>query len=94
MPTTIRDLQLDEANEAEMARHGVTPREVRQVLLDDPRFFQNRRGHAATRIMIGRTDGGRLLTVPIAQTALPGVWRPATAWLASEGERTRYERSH
>ena len=56
MPT-IYDLEFDEWNEGEMARHGVSAREVRQVLDNDPRFFPNQKRHAARIVMIGLTDG-------------------------------------
>jgi hypothetical protein len=86
----VRDLQVDDWNEAEMARHGVEERDVRQVLAGNPVFVPNKKGHAASVIMIGETFGGRMLTVPLAETAVAGVWRPATAWDSSRGERARY----
>jgi hypothetical protein len=90
MRPRVFDLQFDEANEEEAARHSVTVREIRQVLDQGPIFVQNKKGHAAPIVMIGPTFGGRLLTIPLAPTALDGVWRPATAWDASPGERSRY----
>lgn len=89
----IDDLEFDEWNEAEMAQHQVSVREVLQVLDNAPRFFRNKKGHAATLRMIGPTFGGRYLTVPLQPTSRPGVWRPATAWDSSEAERWRYEQA-
>jgi hypothetical protein len=86
----VDELEIDEYNTVEMARHGVTPREVRQVLNNAPRFFRNKRGHRATHIMIGPTDGGRMLTVPLTPTSIRGEWRPATAFDAGRGDRARY----
>jgi hypothetical protein len=86
----IYDLEIDEWNETEMARHRVRPIEAVQVLDGEPVFLPNKKPHAASVVMIGPTHGGRLLTVPLAPTARPGVWRPATAWDASDGERARY----
>lgn len=69
----VFELEFDDWNEAEMARHRVTAREVRQVLDGDPAFFRNKKRHAAPIIMVGATLGGRLLTVPVAPTGRPGV---------------------
>ena len=80
----IDDFQLDEGNEAEMARHGVMVAEVLQVLRrGDFRLARNKGPHAERQpyIMIGRTDGGRELRIPIGPVVgQPGVWRPATAF--------------
>ncbi len=92
MSTRLRifDLQIDDANENEAWRHGVTPREMRQVLDGEPQFFPNKKKHGATHIMIGQTYGGRLLTIPILKTLEDGIWRPATAFEADADERASY----
>ncbi len=86
----VFELEFDEWNTEEMARHDVTARMVEQVLYGEPKFFRNKRGHAAPIIMVGLTWGGRLLTVPIAPTAIEGIWRPATAFDSSADEASRY----
>jgi hypothetical protein len=86
----VFEFEFDDGNEEEMARHGVRPLEVLQVLDLRPAFFRNKKKHAATLIMVGPTDGGRFLTVPIAPTPVQGRWRPVTAWGSSTGEMTRY----
>ena len=63
----VDELEIDDYNTAEMARHRVSPRDVRQVLNNAPRFFRNKKGRSATQVMIGPTDGGRMLTVPLAR---------------------------
>lgn len=92
MPIEIGDLQFDEGNESEMARHGVAPEEVLQVAMGDFKAFRNKKGRAASHVLIGPTLGGRLLSIPIVTTEVEGVWRPVTAWEASDGERTKYEK--
>lgn len=87
----VFELEFDDGNEEEIAAHSVQPDEVWQALDLHPVFFRNKKGYAATLIMVGPTDGGRLLTVPLAPTPVPGRWRPATAWDSSTGERTRYD---
>jgi hypothetical protein len=87
----IFELQIDDWNADEAARHGVSEREIRQVLDGEPIFLPNKRGHRASIIMIGPTYGGRMLTIPLAPTDIEAVWRPATAWDSSPGECVRYE---
>lgn len=93
MAPRVLDLEFDEWNEGEMAYHRVTAREVAEVLANAPRFFRNKRGHQADLVMIGRANGGRLLVVPLARAHDEGVWRPATAWDAENGEEIRYRRA-
>ena len=90
MRPNVVELKIDEENAEEMARHGVRPREVEQVLDGAPRFFRNSKGHRAEYIMIGPTAGGRMLTVPLARTPRPELWRPATAWESATRDRTPY----
>ena len=87
----VFEVEFDDGNEGEMARHGVHPDEVWQVLDFRPAFFRNKKEHAATLLMIGPTDSGRFLTVPPAATPVRGRWRPVTAWESSVGERARYD---
>lgn len=91
MALDISELEFDDGNRTEFERHGVTEREIIQVLQGPFRVFRNRRHRAGGYLMIGPTRGGRLLTVPIAATAVIGRWRPVTAWDSSAGESTRYE---
>jgi hypothetical protein len=86
----VYDLQIDDGNADEAARHGVREGEIRQVLDGEPVFLPNKKGHKASIVMIGPTFGGRLLTIPLSPTAMDDVWRPATAWDSSAGERARY----
>lgn len=84
MALRIVDFEIDEHNEREMAAHGVTPSEVFQVLLSGSwRLRKNHGAQAVQRpyIMIGLTDGGRLLYIPIQLIDEElGVWRPVTAF--------------
>lgn len=80
----IEDFEFDDYNEDEMWRHGVTPREVLQVLdRGDYRIYRNKGIHADRQpyVMEGPTYGGRVLRIPIKPLDdTPGVWRPATAY--------------
>jgi uncharacterized DUF497 family protein len=91
MPLDIRELEFDDENEGKASSHGVSMIELFQLLDGRVRAFKNRKDRAATHLMIGRTHGGRTITVPIVETAVPGRWRPVTAWPSTDAERARYE---
>jgi len=58
VPVRIDELQFDEWNESEFARHAVTEREVRQVFDDEATlFFPNRKTRRSPLLMIGVTHG-------------------------------------
>lgn len=88
----IGALIFDEANIAEMARHGVAPWEVQQLVANRHLTAPNPRGEEGSILLIGATDGGRVLTVPLAPTDDPTIWRPATAFDASRHQRAVFRR--
>lgn len=75
----VYDLDIDDGNADEAARHGVSEREMRQGLDNAPVFKPNKKGHEAPVVMIGPTFGGRFLTIPLSLTWDETRWRPATA---------------
>jgi hypothetical protein len=44
------------------------------------------------RLLIGRTDGGRALTLVLERTADPESWLIVTGWRSTASERTMLER--
>jgi hypothetical protein len=90
----VAHLIFDRHNRAEMARHGVTRWEVEEVPWNRRIVTKNPRGEAGSILLIGETDGGRLLTVPLAPTDDPTTWRPATAFGASPHHRALFDRRH
>jgi len=89
----VLELEWDDRNEDEVARHRITPEEVEQVMHNDPAFFKNKRGRAASIVMIGPTNGGRCLFVPLARTRTSYLWRPVTAFDAEPEDHERYRQS-
>lgn len=77
-----------------MARHGVVGDEVEQVKWNRNLVLRNPRGEAGGVLLVGETDGGRLLTVPLAPTDESTTWRPATAFDAGRHHRTLFDRRH
>lgn len=90
----VAELVIDEHNRSEMARHGVAHHEVDQLLWNRNVIVPNRRGRAGSMLLVGETDGGRLLTVPLVPTPDPTTWRPATAFDASPHQRWLFDRRH
>jgi len=90
----IADLIFDDHNEREMARHGVVSDEVEQLTSNRNRVLRNPRGETGSILLVGETDGGRLLTVPLAPTDDPTTWRPATAFDAGPHHRALFDRRH
>lgn len=73
-----------------LGARGISAREVEQLPQNRHRTIRN--PHAAAepekrRVMIGRTDGGRVLTLVIERTVDPTTWLIVTGWNATEAER-------
>lgn len=88
----VRELVFDAVNEAKIADHGATIIDVLDVLDMEPRFFVNRRARRASHVMVGPTQSGRVLVVPIEDWGR-GVWRPVTAFEANGWQARRYRSS-
>jgi hypothetical protein len=86
----VQDLEFDQANRMEMEAHRVSREEVLQVWRNGYALFRNKRQHVdQPYIMVGRTDAGRWLTVPIGRSKQdPAKWRPATAFDSNTGQMT------
>jgi hypothetical protein len=80
----------DEGNEAELWAHKIVPREVYEVWENGPVWVPNIGHHAGDWKMIGRTSGGRPLTIVIRLYPDRGVLRPITGWRTTTGERSRH----
>lgn len=90
----VDELEFDEHNEEELARHGIDPLRAYAVVTGQPLFVRNKRGRAATYKVIGPDSSGTMLTIPIAATALPGRWRPVTGWASTRGEVTLWRKAY
>jgi uncharacterized DUF497 family protein len=73
-------LEFDDDNTEHLSRHGIAPEEVEQVTGNDYVTARNKRHPKNRIVMIGRTDGGRMLTVVLETTRDDVVWRPITGW--------------
>ncbi len=76
----IKSFLFDDDNEGKMAFHGLTIRQVDQVLDNPHQIVPNRRARRGAFLVIGRDNGGAAITIPVEATHDPVVWRPITAW--------------
>ena len=81
------DLDWDESNVDHIARHGVEPEEVEEVLLHTPLIRRSRDGRY---VAFGRSDSGRYLTVVFERRS--GSLRVVTARAMAAAERADFRR--
>lgn len=76
----IAEWEWDDGNTEHIAQRGLTPADIEDVWLENPKYRRNRNQRAASHQMIGPDRGGRYLTVFIRQTEKDeGLWRTVTA---------------
>ena len=87
----IVDIEWDDRASEHLARHGVTVREVIQILRN--RHLARRSRQGANRVTLtGETDGGRLLEIAFDPSSEEGTWRLVTAFDAGAEARARFRR--
>lgn len=95
----VEELELDEELELHLRERGNFPKhivsfsEILEVFAGSPRFMENSSvpNRRAPVVMVGPTQAGRFLCVPIEPTGKWGVWRPVTAFTANSHHVRRYE---
>ena len=87
MPDIVRELTMLEAVVEKLAARAISEAEAHQLLGNVNTTGPNPRGGEKRRLLIGRTDGGRMLTLVIEQTLEPTSWLVITGWTATERER-------
>ncbi|MDQ3226054.1 MAG: hypothetical protein M3Q50_05415 [Chloroflexota bacterium] len=86
---TIREFSIGERAADKFWTHGITRRQVEEVLLNRMVVTINRRNRAAGHLAIGRDNNGRCIVIPVVVTEDPTVWRPITAWYCKPGEAAK-----
>jgi hypothetical protein len=90
---TISQIRATEAAIGKLGARGISQEEAEQLLNNAYVIARNlhgaadRRQPSVRRTLIGRTDGGRVLTLVIEQTLEPSSWLIVTGWTATERER-------
>lgn len=76
-------------NTGHLARKGITPREAEQVYYNGGKFVPNKKA-SGDWLLVGRTDGGRILTLVRVYQERRRLLRIFTGWASTDGERRRY----
>ena len=86
MADVVHELLATSAAIEKLGKRGISDREVEQ--LPRNRHVIGRNPHGGNRrLMVGRTDGGRRLTLAIEATLDPTTWLVITGWEATDRER-------
>jgi hypothetical protein len=88
----IAELEIDERATEKLWAHQVLPRQLRAVIAGFYIVTRNRKGRAASHLLIGRDDQGKCLTAPVVRTHDPLVWSVITAWECKPGEAAKLRR--
>ncbi len=93
MARTIGQIQATEVALGKLGARDISEEEAEQVLSNSYVIARNLRGRtarrqsSARRLLIGRTDCGRVLTLVIEETIEPTSWLIITGWTGTERER-------
>lgn len=89
-PRGAETIEWDDGNESELAAHGIYPNEVEQLWRNGPTVLPNRKDRSGDFKLVGRTDGGRSLSVIVNYNSTRRCLRPITGWDCTLGEMTKY----
>ena len=87
MPDVVHELVATERALGKLGARSITADEPAQLPRNRHVVVRNPRDPGRRRFLIGSTDGGRVLTLVIEQTAEPTTWLIVTGWSATETER-------
>lgn len=84
---------IDDDNEEKIAEHGLSVRQVLQVLDNVHVVLRNRKRRRGLYLIVGSDNGGACVAIPVEPTHDATLWRPITAWHCKPHERTLLEKS-
>lgn len=89
MPDVVRELVMIETAVEKLGARGISEAEALQLRANLNTTTRNpsQSGDVQRRLLIGKTDGGRVLTLVIEQTLEPSTWLVITGWTAATHER-------
>ena len=90
MADVIAQLLATDAARDKLGRRGISTAEAEQLPRNRHATVRNphgRGGEGERVLLIGRTDGGRVLTLVIERTLDPTSWLIVTGWIATARER-------
>jgi uncharacterized DUF497 family protein len=89
-PRHASDFEWDDGNESELWDHSIVADEVHDVWCSGPTWVPNRKHRAGDWKMIGRTRGGRRLTIVVRHYPDRSTVRPITGWDCTKAELSKY----
>jgi uncharacterized DUF497 family protein len=89
VPDSIAELLVTDVATDKLGSRGIAFHDARQIPRNAHVIVRNphETSLGRRRLLIGRTDGGRTLTLVIEQTADPTTWLIVTGWDSSRRER-------
>lgn len=86
------DEDAEDGNVAHLAQRvpAISPREAEEVFENRGQFARNKREGSGDWLLIGRTFGGRALTLVLVYKEDRRLLRVFTGWDCTQRERTRY----
>jgi hypothetical protein len=79
-------------NERKVRANGVEPREAKELVDTDDWAVVVHPDYPDQVRMIGPTSARRFVTIVLAPTGDPAIWRPVTGWPSTAGEIAYYRR--
>lgn len=92
---TVHQLLATDVALDKLGARGISAEEAEQLPRNQHDIVRNPRETAEPgkrRLLIGRTDGARMLTLVIERTVEPTTWLIVTGWDSTEAERKILER--
>lgn len=90
MAEAIHELVATDAARAKLGARRISTVEIAQLRRNRHATLRNPRkggGKGDRRLLVGRTNGGRVLTLVIERTVEPTTWLIVTGWTATDRER-------
>ncbi len=91
-PRDAEGFEWNQKNQDELWSHNIRPWEVEEVFWNHPVWARNKKGRKGDYLMVGRTNGGRKLTIPVRPHAVSRQLEPITGWESSLAELSKYGR--
>ena len=89
VPDAVAELLVTEAALEKLGARSISAEEAEQLPRNSHLMVRNPNApdSGTRRLLIGRTDGGRPLTLVVEQTVEPTTWLIVTGWESSDVER-------
>jgi uncharacterized DUF497 family protein len=85
----VYEFAWDDQNLDKIAWHGLRFPVVNEIIRNPYVVEVNRSSRRAPYILIGQTENGDCIAVPIEPTFEDSIWRPVTAWRCKRSEWAR-----